>query len=329
MSTENVKVAVVQAASIFGNTSATIDKLEKFTVEAAAKGVDLILFPEVFVGGYPRGENFGAVIGSRTHEGRDSFRTYWEGAIDVPGDEVQRLAEIARDNRVTLVTGVLERSGGTVYCTVLFFGADGALLGKHRKLMPTAMERLVWGYGDGSTMPVLDTAIGKIGAVICWENYMPLMRYHMYAQGVQIYLAPTADNRPEWAPSMQHIAQEGRCFVLACNQFSTVSDYPEGHPAPEGAGPDTVMANGGSCIVGPSGKFLVPPTGDGEQILYADLDFDEIARWKYDFDVVGHYARPDIFQLHVDTDPKPVLTATGPVAGASHTLAAPTVDARE
>ncbi|MCH9709287.1 MAG: nitrilase [Actinomycetia bacterium] len=326
MNDQNVKVAVVQAGSIFGDTTATIDKLEAFTAEAAAAGARLVLFPEAFLGGYPRGETFGAKIGSRTAEGREAYRMYWEGAIDVPGEEVRRLAEIASAHRLYLITGVLERDGGTIYCTVLFLGPDGALLGKHRKLMPTAAERVIWGYGDGSTMPVFDTGIGKVGAVICWENYMPLLRFHMYAQGIQIYLAPTADNRPEWAPSMQHIAQEGRCFVLACNQFTKLADYPESHPRPGGAGPETVMSNGGSCIVAPSGQFLVPPAGDGEQILYADLDLGEITRWKFDFDVVGHYSRPDIFQLHVDTDPKPVLKPTSPPAGVSYALPAPGPD---
>lgn len=323
MNTTHVKVAVVQAGSILGDTAATIKKLEKITAEAAAEGSKLVLFPEAFVGGYPRGEDFGAVVGSRTARGREAFRRYWEGAIDVPGPDTQRLGGIARANNLHLVTGVLERAGGTVYCTVVFFGPDGSLLGKHRKLMPTASERLVWGYGDGSTMPVLATEIGRMGAVICWENYMPLMRFHMYSQGVQIYLAPTADNRPEWAASMQHIAQEGRCFVLACNQFTTLADFPAEHPRPEGAGPDTVMSNGGSCIVAPSGQFLVPPTNEGEQVLYAELDLNEIPRWKYDFDVVGHYSRPDVFHLEVDTKPKPVLHATAPLAGTPHTDHAP------
>lgn len=318
MNATQLKVAVVQAASILGDTPATIAKLEKITGEAAAEGAKLVLFPEVFVGGYPRGEDFGAVVGSRTARGREAFRRYYAGAIDVPGPDTQQLGEIAHANNLHLVTGVLERDGGTVYCAVLFFGPDGSLLGKHRKLMPTAQERLIWGFGDGSTMPVLDTEIGRIGAVLCWENYMPLMRFHMYSQGIQIYLAPTADNRPEWAPSMQHIAQEGRCFVLACNQFTTLADYPEDHLHPEGASSDTVMSNGGSCIVAPSGKFLVPPARDGERVLYAELDLDEIPRWKYDFDVVGHYARPDIFRLEVDTTARQTVNATGPLAGTPH-----------
>lgn len=301
-----VKVAVAQAGSIYSNTEATIEKLTDFTREASAAGAKLILFPEVFVGGYARGEDFGSFVGGRTPRGRDAFRRYWEGAIDVPGADVQRIGQVARTNHIHLVTGVLERDGGTLYCTILFFSPDGVLLGKHRKLMPTGLERLVWGFGDGSTMPVFDTEVGKIGAVICWENYMPLMRFHMYTQGIQIYLAPTADNRPDWASSMQHIAKEGRCFVLSSNQYTTIADFPDDHHLAEGTSPDTVMSSGGSCIVAPSGEFLVPPTNEGECLIYADLDLGEIARWKFDFDVVGHYSRPDIFRLTVDTEARPV-----------------------
>lgn len=306
------KVAVAQAGSIYGNTDATIEKLADFTREASESGAKLILFPEVFVGGYARGEDFGSFVGGRTSRGRDAFRRYWEGAIDVPGPEVQRIGHVARTNNIHLVTGVLERDGGTLYCTILFFSPDGVLLGKHRKLMPTGMERLVWGFGDGSTMPVFDTEVGKIGAVICWENYMPLLRFHMYTQGIQIYLAPTADNRPDWAASMQHIAKEGRCFVLSSNQYTTVADFPGDHHRAEGTSTDEVMSSGGSCIVAPNGDFLVPPTSEGECIIYADLDLGEIARWKFDFDVVGHYSRPDIFRLNVDIAPRPVQNARIP-----------------
>jgi nitrilase len=297
------RVAVVQAAPVAYDTPATLEKLRKLTEEAAAKGARLVLFPEAFVGGYPRGLSFGATIGNRTAEGREQYRRYWEAAMDVPGEACERIAQTARRSGVYLVVGVIEREGGTLYCTVLFFGPDGAYLGKHRKLMPTGSERLVWGFGDGSTMPVFDTPLGRMGAVICWENYMPLMRAAHYAKGVQIYLAPTADGRETWLSTMRHIAMEGRCFVLSCNQYALRSDYPADYVSELGEEPGKVASRGGSCIVSPLGEVLAGPDFDGEAILTADIDLADIARGKFDFDAVGHYARPDVFQLVVNEKP--------------------------
>jgi nitrilase len=302
------RVAVVQAAPVAFDRARTLEKLADLAAEAHSRSAKLTLFPEAFVSAYPRGHGFGAVIGGRTPEGREQFRLYWESAIDVPGPDVDRLAAIAKANRTHLVVGVIERAGGTLYCTVLFFGPSGHYLGKHRKLMPTASERLVWGFGDGSTMPVLQTEIGKIGAVICWENYMPLLRTAMYAKGVEIYCAPTADARDTWLPTMQHVAMEGRCFVLSCNQFARRRDYPAHYQTAFGDDPETVMSRGGSCIIGPLGQVLAGPDFSGETILTADLDLAEIARARLDFDAVGHYARPDVFQLVVDE------TSRSPVA---------------
>jgi nitrilase len=191
---------------------------------------------------------------------------------------------------------------------VLTFGPDGRYLGKHRKLMPTALERLVWGFGDGSTLPVFDTEIGRLGSVICWENYMPALRLAMYAKGVQLYCAPTADDRDTWLATMQHVALEGRCFVLSCNQYTTRGDFPDDYAAVQGDDPATVISRGGSCIIGPLGQVLAGPNFDGEAILTADLDLDDIARGKYDFDVTGHYARPDIFRLLVNESPQPPVS---------------------
>jgi nitrilase len=296
-------VAVVQAAPVVFDTAGTLEKVETRTAEAAGRGARLVLFPEAFLGGYPRGLSFGATVGNRTAEGREEYRRYWESAIEVPGVASARLGEIAARHRVFLVIGVIEREGGTLYCTVLFFGPDGGYLGKHRKLMPTASERLIWGFGDGSTMPVLDTPLGRIGAVICWENYMPLMRAAHYAKGVQLYLAPTADGRDTWFATVRHIAVEGRCFVLSCNQFCRRSDYPPGYASPFGDEPDAVMSRGGSCIVNPLGEVLAGPNYEGEAVLVAQLDLADIARGKFDFDVVGHYARPDVFKLCVNEKP--------------------------
>jgi nitrilase len=233
----------------------------------------------------------------------------------VPGPAVDRLAAIARANQTHLVIGVVEREGGTLYCTVLFFGPDGGYLGKHRKLMPTGSERLVWGFGDGSTLPVIDTEIGRVGAVICWENYMPLLRAAMYAKGIEIYCAPTADGRDTWLPTMRHVAQEGRCFVLSANQFARRRDYPADYPTHFGDDPQTILSPGGSCIIGPLGNVLAGPDFHGETILTADIDRHDIARARLDFDAVGHYARPDVFRLIVDeTSRAPV--AFQPVASA-------------
>ncbi len=294
------RVAVVQAAPVAFDVARTLEKAKDLAADAHTRGASLTLFPEAFVSAYPRGLSFGASVGARTREGREQFRVYWESAIDVPGPHVDVLAGIARTNHTHLVIGVVERDGGTLYCTVLFFGPDGAYLGKHRKLMPTGSERLVWGFGDGSTLTVLDTAIGRVGAVICWENYMPLLRAAMYAKGVEIYCAPTADARATWLPTMQHVALEGRCFVLSANQFARRGDYPAEYTTPFGDDPSTVLCRGGSCIVGPLGQVLAGPDVSGETILTADIDRDEIARARMDFDAVGHYARPDVFQLHVD-----------------------------
>jgi nitrilase len=209
-----VRVAVVQDSPALFDREATLARTEKLLEDAAEKGAQLVLFPEAFISGYPKGLDFGARLGMRFPYGRDDYLRYFESAVEVPGEATRILGEAAKKQGVYLVIGVIERDGGTLYCTALFFSPQGQLLGKHRKLMPTAMERLVWGFGDGSTMPVFDTPVGKIGAVICWENYMPLFRTYMYSQGIQLYCAPTADDRDTWLASMQHIALEGRCFVL-------------------------------------------------------------------------------------------------------------------
>ncbi len=294
----------MQAAPVAFDVARTLEKVRELTADAKRRGARLVLFPEAYVSAYPRGLDFGATVGARTAEGRDQFRRCWESAIDVPGPHVDALAGTAQANGVYLVIGVVERERGTLYCTVLFFGPDGAYLGKHRKLMPTGSERLVWGFGDGSTMPVFDTEIGRVGAVICWENYMPLLRAAMYGKGVEIYCAPTADGRDTWLPTMQHIALEGRCFVLSANQFARRCDYPEDYPTRFGDDPETVLSRGGSCIVDPLGRVLAGPDFTGDAILVAEIDRGEIARARLDFDAVGHYARPDVFRLVVDESPK-------------------------
>lgn len=300
---QTVRVAVVQSAPVAFDRDCTIAKVRTLASRALADGAQLIVFPEAFVSAYPRGMTFGAVIGDRSAEGREWYRRYWDSSIDVPGASTDSLGEVAREANAHLVIGVIERDGGTLYCTALFFAPTGELLGKHRKLVPTASERLVWGQGDGSTMPVFDTSIGKVGAAICWENYMPLYRTAMYAKGVQLYVAPTADSRDGWVASMRHIALEGRCFVLSCNQFARRSDYPPAYPADLPSDPNAIVTRGGSCIVNPLGHVIAGPVYDEEIILRADLDLADTIRGKFDLDVVGHYARPDVFQLLVNENP--------------------------
>ncbi|KAI4353117.1 hypothetical protein L6164_002089 [Bauhinia variegata] len=310
-----VRATIVQAASVFWDTPATIDKAERLVAEAASQGSRLLVFPEGFIGGYPRGLTFGVTIGNLTAKGREQFRKYHASAIDVPGPEVDRLATIAGKYRVFMVVGAIERDGYTLHCCALFFDDQGRFLAKHRKLMPTSLERVMWGFGDGSTIEVVETPIGKIGAAICFENKMALYRASLYGKGVQIYCAPTAEDGVKWQATVKHIALEGGCFVLSANQFLRRKDFP---PPPEydvegdeNLTPDSVLCQGGSVIVSPSGAVLAGPNFEGEGLISAELDLHEIARAKFDFDAVGHYARPEVFTLIVkDQEREPVVFAS-------------------
>ncbi len=307
---ESVKVAVVQAAPVVMDRDATVEKVVRLTHEAADAGARLVLFPEAFIPAYPRGLTFGTVVGGRTDAGRRTFARYAANAVEVPSPTTHRLGDAARDAGVFLAIGVIERdriSGGTLYCTLLTFGPDGRLLGTHRKLKPTAAERLIWGEGDGSTLPVYDTEIGKVGGLICWENYMPLARMAMYRKGVEIYLAPTADSRDTWQATMQHTALEGRCFVLSCNQYVTKAMYPADLEGIEDLAdaPDE-LCRGGSAILSPLGQYLAGPLYGAEGILYAELARTALYEAKFDFDVIGHYARNDVFRFSVNEEPQTV-----------------------
>jgi len=304
MSTQ-VRVAVVQASPVPFDKDAAIAKVAKLTKEAAANGAKIILFPEAYIPCYPRGMSFGASVGQRTNEGRKDFRRYYEHTIPVPGVETHLLSQAAAEMGVYLTVGVIERDNGSLHCTVVFFGPDGTYLGKHRKLKPTGSERLIWSQGDGSTLTVVDTPYGKMGSVICWENYMPLLRAAMYAKGTTIYLTPTADARDSWQATLKHIALEGRCFVLSCNQYQTKDMVPTdllGYE--ELASEPDLMCRGGSAILDPMGNYLAGPLYGEEGILTADLDFGRLAEARYDFDVVDHYARNDVFTLLVDERPQ-------------------------
>jgi nitrilase len=309
-----VNAAVVQAAPVLFNRGATVEKALRLIDESARLGARLILFPEAFIPAYPRGLSFGTVVGSRSPGGRETWLRYWEHSVDVPGPVTKKLGEAAKKAGAFVAMGVIERDergSGTLYCTLLYFGPDGRLLGKHRKLKPTAAERLIWGEGDGGTLTVLDTAVGRIGGLICWENYMPLARMAMYRHGVEIYLAPTADMRSTWQATMVHVACEGRCFVLGCNQFVTKDMYPADLPGIQDLEnqPD-IMSRGGSVIVSPLGSVLAGPLWDREGILTAELDMGEVVKSKMDFDVIGHYARPDVFDFKIPHQPPVVNLKT-------------------
>jgi len=308
--TEPVKVAVVQPRAVFFDVERAVTEAALWIQKAGESGARLVVLPEAYVGGYPWGLRFGTAVGGRSEAGRDTFASYQANAIEAPSVHTDALGAAAKAAGVYVAVGVVERdstfSGGTLYCTILYFGPDGSLLGKHRKLKPTAAERLIWGAGDGSTMPVVDTPFGKVGGLICWENYMPLARMAMYGKGVQIYLAPTADARERWQSTLQHIAIEGRCFVLGCNQYVTKDHYPDGLGLADelDSWPD-VLCRGGTAIYGPDGECLAGPLWDQEGMLTAEISVSDIVRQQFDFDVVGHYARPDVFKFEVDERPQP------------------------
>ncbi|MGC2941290.1 MULTISPECIES: carbon-nitrogen hydrolase family protein [unclassified Brevibacterium] len=298
------KVAVVQAGSIPFDAEASIDKAMTKLREAAANGAELVVFPEAFIGGYPKGSTFGAPVGMRTGTGRAQFERYFDGAVTVDGSEVGRLAEAAREAGAFVVIGIIERSGNTLYCTAVMIDPERGVIGAHRKLMPTGTERVIWGFGDGSTLDTMDTSLGRVGSVICWENYMPLLRQAMYAKGVELYCAPTVDDRPTWTATMTHIALEGRTHVLSACQFITKSEFPDDHPFDEELPYGETAIRGGSVIITPTGEVLAGPVYDEETILYADIDPAAKTRSHLDFDVVGHYSRPDVFELKVHTEPR-------------------------
>lgn len=295
--------AAIQATPVFLDREATVAKALRLIEEVAADGSQLIVFPEAFIPGYPfwlwrdRPDDMPGLE-------QKAFAALWRESIDVPGPETEQLGDAARAAASCVVIGVNERESaygrGTLYNTVLTFGPDGRLVGRRRKLVPTYRERTVWGQGDGSTLDVQETPFGRIGAMICWENYMPLARYHQYAQGEQIHIAVTADDSPTWQSLMTTIAAEGRVYVISACQYFAPDQFPD-HPYLGGfATAGDVLNNGRSVIVAPGGGILAGPLEGGEGIITAEIDLDRIIEEKHSLDVAGHYARPDIFQLEVD-----------------------------
>ncbi len=300
---KQVSVAVAQVAPVALDRGATTERVTQWIGEAGRQGAQLVLFPEALIPGYPRGLIFGTLVGQRSGEGRSQFARYFEQSVRVPGPETVAIGEAARRAGCWVAVGVVERAterAGTLYCTLLYFAPDGTLAGRHRKLKPTAAERLIWGEGDGSTLTALDTPFGVIGGLICWENLMPLARMAMYAKGIDIWLAPTADARDSWQATIRHIACEMRGFVLSSNQYVTRAMLPAAWAAAEGPDP---LCRGGSAIIGPLGDYLAGPLWDAEGLLTATLDTEQIAGARFDFNVTGHYARPDVFTLRVNEQP--------------------------
>lgn len=292
-----VKVAVIQDAPVLFDLEKSLEKVRALMEEASQRDPDLMVFPEAFLPGYPRGLSFGTSVGSRSDAGRNLWLNYARNSVEVPGKACDSLGSLAKKYRTYLVIGVVERGdSGTLYCSVLYFDKSGQLIGKHRKLKPTGTERVIWGEGDGSDLSTYETPFGKIGGLVCWENYMPLARTHLYQAGIDIYIAPTADQRDSWQATMKHIACEGRCFVIGSNQYVTRGDYPPELKAELEEDKD-VLSRGGSVIIDPFGNEVAAPLWDSAGILHAELEMDLVLKGKIDFDVVGHYARNDVFVL--------------------------------
>ena len=293
-----VNVCVIQDHPVFLNKKATLERIEGLVAAHATS--DLIVFPESFIPGYPRGFSFGATVGNRTDEGRRLYASYFQESIDLQSEDRLILEKIAAAHGVYLVLGVTEKAGltGSLYCSMVYLTPHQGLLAVHRKIKPTGTERVIWAEAGGESLVVVQTRIGRLGGLICWENYMPLARMAMFKQGVEIYIAPTADARDSWVTTMQHIALEGRCFVLACNQFIKREHYPEEYRALLSDGPE-ILSRGGSLIVSPMGQVIAGPLFDQAGALTATLDLEDVVGSKLDFDVVGHYARDDIFDLHI------------------------------
>jgi nitrilase len=305
-----VKVGVVQATPAVFDIEKTVDIAISWIEKGANQCCELLLFPESFIPCYPRGLTFDAVIGKRSEKSRDQWLKYWNNSLELDpksksAKHLSKIIEAIKKANIFVALGVTEKEslGGSLHCSLLYFGKDGKLLGKHRKLKPTGLERYIWAESDGSTLTTLDTEIGKIGGLICWENYMPLTRMAMYNKGVEIYLAPTADSRESWQSTMQHIALEGRCYVLAANQFVSKSNYPPGFEEDLANEPE-IMCAGGSVILSPFGEVLAGPLWNQEGILTAELDFSILAKSKLDFDVIGHYSRNDVFNFSVNKQPE-------------------------
>lgn len=299
-----VKVALVQQAAAFFDKEKGLQQLAHWTAQCAAENCDLVVFPESFIPGYPRGFDFGALVGSRDQQGRELYNQYHQQSIDLSGPDGQFLEDLAKQHNQYLVIGITEKEKhhGSLYCSMVYVSPTKGIMGVHRKIKPTGTERLIWAEAGTESLVSFQTKIGRLGGLICWENYMPLARMSMYQKGVQIYLAPTADGRESWVKSLQHIALEGRCFVLGCNQFFEPGLYPEEFQD-QLKDEQRAYCRGGSVLISPMGEVVAGPLWDKPGLLIADIDLEEIARAKLDFDPNAHYNREDIFKLSIPGQP--------------------------
>ena len=296
------RIAVVQAAPVLFDKTACTDKAVHLIAECARGGAELIVFPELFIPGYPYGMTFGFTVGARNEDGRKDWQLYCDNSIVVPGPETERLAAAAKAAGAYVSIGVSERDGvtGTLYNSNLIFCPDGTLAPVHRKLKPTGAERLVWGDAQCDFFPVMDTPWGKIGSLICWESYMPLARAALYEKGITIYISPNTNDNPEWQHTIRHIAIESHCYFINADLFFRCSDYPEtSSGADEIARLQGIACRGGSCVIDPFGHDASETVWDEEAIIYADLDMQKVPASRMEFDGCGHYARPDVLQLNV------------------------------
>jgi nitrilase len=290
-----VKVACVQAESVVFDRTAAIDKLEGIATEASGNGARLVLFPEAFIPVYPS-SRWARHLAGWDGDARPLYARLARESLTIPGPDSDRLADIARSRSLWLAVGANELERGTIYNSLLIYSPNGELALHHRKLMPTNHERLVWGLGDEKGLGAIQSDVGKVGGLICWENLMPLARFALYQSGIEVYLAPTADDSEAWHDSIRHIAREARSFVLSSCVFARASSYPDDVPLAEG---DELVGRGGSAILGPDGSYLAGPLWDEEGVLYAELDPQRLYEARQRFDPAGHYNRPDVFSLQI------------------------------
>ena len=299
---DTCKLAVVQAAPVMFDKTACIEKALKLINECTANGAELIVFPELFIPGYPYGMTFGFRVGSRNADGRKDWKAYYDNSILANGPEMQQLIEKAKEQGIYLSIGYSERDAvtGTLYNSNMMIAPDGTAM-NHRKLKPTGSERVVWGDADRDYFPVMETPWGPMGNLICWESYMPLARVALYQKGISLYISPNTNDNPEWQDTIRHIAIEGHCYFINCDMFFTRADYPKTASADdEIAKLPEIACRGGSCVVDPFGHVVSDTIWDQEGIIYAELDMQKVPASKMEHDVCGHYARPDVLKLQVE-----------------------------